>query len=158
MWSGQPHEFMDGVLKEVKINRDDFQKLYGDEALQSDYNFKRLILESTPNKITPLTSERTAASQGVLLMLKAISVPGDPNSGIFDVQGKGFKGFQYGRPQNPPKHLSVELFPANGHLDLIFDQKQNGTPVISQPDINRIIQTIHKAPVEVAIRTDDGPN
>jgi hypothetical protein len=155
VWSGQPHEFMDGVLKEAKANRDDFRKLYGDEALKSDYNFKRLILESTPGKITLLTSDQTATSQWVLLMLKAICVPGDPNSGIFDVQGKEFKGFQYGRPQNPPKHLSVELFPENGHLDLIFDQKQNGPAVISQADINRIIQTIHKAPVEVAIHTKD---
>jgi hypothetical protein len=45
------------------------------------------------------------------------------------------KGFQYGRPQSPPKQLSVELFPENGHLDLIFGQKQNGAAVISQADI-----------------------
>jgi hypothetical protein len=152
VWSGQPHEFMDGVLKEANANRDDFRKLYGDEALASDYNFKRLILESTPGKITLLTSSQTAASQWELLMLKAICVPGDPNSGIFVVRGKAFKGFQYGRPQNPPKHLSVELFPENGHLDLMFGQKQNSAAVISQGDINRIIQTIHKVPVEVAIR------
>ena len=158
LWSGQPHEFMDGVLKEANANRDDFRKLYGDEALESDYNFKRLILESTPDKITLLTSSQTAASQWVLLMLKAICVPGDPNSGIFVVRGKEFKGFQYGRPQNPPKHLSVELFPENGHLDLLFGQKQNSAAVISQADINRIVQTIHKTPVEVALRTEDAHN
>ena len=90
-------------------------------------------------------------------MVKAICVPGDPNSGIFFVQGKEFKGFQYGRPQNPPKHLSVELFPEDGHLDLILDQKNNGTRVISQADINRIIKTIHKVPVEVAIGSEHAP-
>jgi hypothetical protein len=135
-----------------------FRKLYGDEVLESDYNFKRLILESTPDKITLLTSSQTAASQWVLLMLKAICVPGDPNSGIFAVRGKAFKGFQYGRPQNPPKHLSVELFPENGHLDLIFGRKPNATAAISQADINRITQTIHKVPIEVATRTEDAPN
>jgi hypothetical protein len=91
----------------------------------------------------------------VLLMGKAICVPGDPNSGIFVVQGKEFKGFQYGRPQNPPKQLSIELFPADGHLDLIFGQKKNEPTVISQADINRIVQTIHKVPIEVAVRSED---
>jgi hypothetical protein len=158
VWSGQPHEFMDDVLKEANFSRYDFRKLYGDEALESDYNFKRLILESTPDKITLLNSSQSASSQWVLLMLKAICVPGDPNSGIFVVQGREFKGFQYGRPQNPPRKLSVELFPENGHLDLIFGQKQNGTTVISQADINRIVQTIHKAPVELAIRTEKTHN
>jgi len=155
VWSGQPHEFMNYLLAQGKIDKDTFRKIYGDEALQSDYNFKRLILETTPDKITFFTDRKTAASQGVLLMVKAICVGGDPNSGIFTVQGKEFKGFQYGLPQNPPKQLSVELFPADGHLDLIFGQKKNGSMVISQADINRIVQTIHKEPIEVALRSQD---
>jgi hypothetical protein len=88
----------------------------------------------------------------VLLTVKAICVPGDPNSGIFDIRGREFKGFQYGRPQNPPKHLNVELFPEGGHLDLFFEQKVNGPTLISQADINRVVQTIHKVPAEVAVR------
>jgi hypothetical protein len=150
VWSGPPHEFMNGLLEEAKIDRETFRKIYGDEALRSDYSFKRLILETTPNKITIFSPSKTAVSQGVLLMVKAICVPGDPNSGIFAVQGKEFKGFQYGRPQRPPKQLSVELFPENGHLDLLFGQKKNGSTIISQADINRVVQTIHKVPVEAA--------
>jgi hypothetical protein len=152
VWSGPPHEFMNGLLEQMKIDRDTFRKIYGDEALQSDYNFQRLILETTPDKITLFSSRKTAVSQGVLLTVKALCVPGDPDSGIFAVQGKEFKGFQYGRPQSPPKHLSVELFPEDGHLDLLIEQKNNGPTVISQADINRIVQTIHKVPAEVAIR------
>jgi hypothetical protein len=152
VWSGQPHEFMNYVLEEMKIDRVDFQKLYGDEALQSDYNFKRLILEMTPDKVTLLSGSRPPMSQSALLMLKAICVPGDPNSGIFAIQGKQFKGFQYGRPQIPPKGLSVELFPANGHLDLIFGGKTNGLSIISQADVNRIVQTIHTLPTDLAAR------
>ncbi len=152
--SGPPHEFMNGLLEQGKIDRDTFRKIYGDEALQSDYNFQRLILETTPHKITLLSSRKTAVSQSLLLMVKAICVPGDPNSGIFAIQGKEFKGFQYGRPQNPPKRLSVELFPEDGHLDLLFGQKISGPTVISQADINRIVQTIHKVPAEVAVRNE----
>jgi len=155
VWSGPPHEFMNGLLEQGKIDRDTFRKVYGDEALQSDYNFQRLILETTPDKITLLSTRKTAVSQAVLLTVKAICVPGDPNSGIFTVQGKEFKGFQYGRPQSPPKHLNVELFPEGGHLDLFFNQKENGPTVISQADINRVLQTIHKVPAEVAVRNED---
>ena len=144
IWSGPPHEFMNGVFEQGKIDRGTFQKVYGDEALRSDYNFMRLILDTTPERITVLSSEKTAMSQGALLMVKAICVPGDPNSGIFAVQGKELRGFQYGRPQNPPKRLSVELFPENGHVELLFGQKENGPTVISQADINRVVQTIHK--------------
>jgi hypothetical protein len=155
VWSGPPHKFMNGLLEQGKIDRETFRKVYGDEVLRSDYNFMRLILETTPHKITLLSTKKTAVSQGLLLTVKAISVPGDPNSGIFAVQGKEFKGFQYGRPQSPPKHLSVELFPEDGHLDLLFGQKENGPTVISQADINRVVQTIHKAPAEVAVRNQD---
>src|SRR5258705_6262003 len=153
VWSGQPHEFMNYLLEQGKIDKDTFRKIYGDEALQSDYNFKRLILETTPEKITIFTDSKTAVSRGVLLMVKAMCVGGDANSGIFSVQGKEFKGFQYGLPQNPPKQLSVELFPADGHLDLIFGQKKDGPTVISQADINRIVQTIRKEPIEVAVHS-----
>jgi hypothetical protein len=155
VWSGPPHEFMNGLFEQGKIDRDTFRKIYGDEALQSDYSFQRLILEITPDKITVLSTRKTAVSQALLLAVKAICVPGDPNSGIFTVQGKEFKGFQYGRPQSPPKHLNVELFSGGGHLDLFFDQKRNGPIVISQADINRVLQTMHKLPAEVAARDED---
>jgi len=87
VWSGQPHEFMNYLLEQGKIDKDTFRKIYGHEALQSDYNFKRLILETTPEKITIFTDSRTAVSRGVLLMVKAMCVGGDANSGIFSVQG-----------------------------------------------------------------------
>jgi hypothetical protein len=62
------------------------------------------------------------------------------------------KGFQSGDPQGPPKQLSVEHFPENGHLDLLFEQKKNGPWLISQAEINREVLTIHKVPVETAIQ------
>ncbi|PYU60614.1 MAG: hypothetical protein DMG55_10175 [Acidobacteria bacterium] len=56
-----------------------------------------------------------------------------------------FTGFQYGRPPIPPRGLSVELFADSGSLSFSFGQKVNGTSVIAQPDINRILHTLHKA-------------
>lgn len=155
LWSGPPHEFMNGVFEQGMIDRDTLRKVYGDEVLQSDYNFQRLILETTPDKITPFSTRRTAASQSILLLVKGICVPGDPTSGIFAVQGREFKGFQYGLPQNPPKLVSVELFPGNGHLDILFHQKKDGPILISQADINRVVQTIHSVQAKVSLRSED---
>lgn len=152
LWSGPPHEFMNGLLEQGKIDKDTFRKIYGDESLKSGYKFQRLILETTPDEITLLSPRKKAVSQGVLLMVK---VPGDPNSGIFMVRGKEYKGFQYGHPQSPPKQLSVELFPEDGHLDLIFGQKKNGPTLISQADINPVVQSIHKVSLAAAGRDAD---
>jgi len=61
------------------------------------------------------------------------------------VRAGEFTGFQYGRPPIPPRGLSVELFADSGSLSFIFGQKVNGSSVIAQPDINRILHTLHKA-------------
>jgi hypothetical protein len=29
MWSGPPHEFMNGLLEQMKLDRDAFRKVYG---------------------------------------------------------------------------------------------------------------------------------
>jgi hypothetical protein len=106
----------------------------------------RLILETTPNKITVSATRERDVSQEMLLMLKGMSLSlyGDPESGIFEVSGKEFNGFQYGSPQNPSGRVNVELFPEGGHLDLFFGEKKDGSMPISQADINRVVQTIHK--------------
>lgn len=77
-------------------------------------------------------------------MTKAGIAARDAELGIYSVKTKEFEGFQYGRPQNPPKPLRTELFANDAHLRILFGQKLNGPTMITQPDINRIIQSIHK--------------
>lgn len=50
IWSGQPHEFVNGVMQAMKVNRQEFSVLYGDKPLESDYEFKQAVLEVTPDK------------------------------------------------------------------------------------------------------------
>jgi hypothetical protein len=52
VWSAPPRDIMNGVLADRKLDRNNFQKIDGDGVLQSDYDFMRMILETTPNKIT----------------------------------------------------------------------------------------------------------
>jgi hypothetical protein len=151
MWSAPSHELVNNVVQKMKLDKESFQKIYGAEVLQSDYSFMRLILESTPGKITVSSTRERDVSQEMLLMLKGMSVSGDPESGIFEVSGKEFNGFQYGSPQNPSGRVNVELFPEGGHLDLFFGEKKGGGTPMSQADINRVVQTIHKVPVQQGV-------
>jgi hypothetical protein len=153
MWSAPPHEFVNNVVEKMKLDRESFQKIYGAEVLQSDYSFMRLILDTTPSKITVSSTRERDVSQETLLMLKGMSLSlyGDPESGIFDVSGREFNGFQYGSPQSPSGRINVELFPNGGHLDLFFGEKKDGGTPITQADINRVVLTIHKVSAEVTV-------
>jgi hypothetical protein len=148
--SGSPREFVNLVLSSGKMDSDTFRQIYGDEALKSDYALHRIMLETTPAKITPFISNRKAVSGTMLLVMKAICAPRGADSAIFAVTAADFHGFQYGRPQVPQVGFSVELFGDNGSLDFIFGQKMDGPTVISQADINRILQTLHKVSGETA--------
>lgn len=149
IWSGPPHEFINGVASSGKMDRESMRVVFGDEALQSDYTFKRKLLEYTPEQITLFTPRRKAAALGVVLLIKAIAVPAGAQSGIYCVRTPYFPGFQYGNPQDRPKTTKVELFPEGGHLDLFFIQKVDGSgPFFSQGEINRVVQTIHRAAPE----------
>ena len=74
MWSAPPHEFVNNVVEKMKLDRESFQKIYGAEVLQSDYSFMRLILDTTPSKITVSSTREQDVSQETLLMLKGMSL------------------------------------------------------------------------------------
>jgi len=158
VWSGSPHEFVDTVLPSGKIDRETLRQIYGDEALQSDYEFHRILLETTPDTITPFISKRRAISLSMLLIMKAISAPRGAETGIFAVHAGAFKGFQFGQPQSSPTGISVELFADSGSLSFIIGQKKNGSTIISQPDINRILETLHTVPAKTVALNKTEPN
>jgi hypothetical protein len=91
-------------------------------------------------------------------MMKATTLPLGAESGVFSLSTNEFKGFQYGSPQNPPKHLSVELFKSDGHVDILFGQKLNGPTTISQADVNRVVQSVRKLPADDMGSGHNSPN
>src|SRR5436853_4168575 len=145
VWHGSPRAFLNTALSNDKIDQSTLRRVVGDEALQSDYALYRTILQMTPGKMTPFESPSDAANQALLLLVKGICMPPGSESGVFAVGGGEFSGFQFGRPANPSGELSVRLFSDSSSLNFIFVQKAGGSAVISQPDINRILHTLHKA-------------
>lgn len=145
-WSGPPDELISSLNSAGKIDQKSSGQLFGDEAVQSDYAFKRAILDITPAKFSLLTAKRLAIQRGMFFVMKATILPPAAESGVFSLCTNEFKGFQCGRPQSPSKHLSVELFKDDGHVDIIFGQQPDGPTTISQAEVNRVVQTVHKLP------------
>jgi hypothetical protein len=139
-----PKEFVNTFLK---TDPQGFRKLYGEDALASDYSLHRLILEATPAKVGLLTPRREAVGGAMLLLFKGIMVSQGGESGIFRVRTKDFQGFQYGDPQQRPKSVDVELFADNGGFAFLFTQQAKGpVPAITQAEINGVIQSLRRVP------------
>lgn len=145
VWHGSQRAFLNQLLSNDKIDQNTLRRIVGDEALQSDYALYRTILQMTPDKLTPFESQTDAANQALLLLVKGLCLPPGSDSGVFAVTSDQFSGFQFGRPDNPSGEVSVRLFSDSSSLNFIFVHPAGGSTVISQPDINRILHSVHKA-------------
>ena len=124
------------IASETELSR-----LYGNETKESDYAFIRAMLETTPGEIGLLTPKGAAMRGITRLMLKSIDVVANSGqSGIFLIQNKNFRGFQYGNPDSRPGEIVDDLFADKGRLHFMFCDKKCGG--ISQAEINRVIQSV----------------
>ena len=137
---GSAHDLVDTALENTKTDPQVFRAAYGDRAVQSDYEFLKLALNTTPASIRLMDSKQDVVRKSTLVLIKALVVQGD--SGIFEVQANEFRGFQYGDPEKHPKRITVTLYSADGGIELTFLQSSLNLVAISQADINRVIQTL----------------
>jgi hypothetical protein len=151
-----PKEFVNGLMKTAKLDPQGFRQLYGDKAVESDYAFHQKMLQLTPSEITPFVSRKQAIAGQMLLLIKAISMP-KASSGIFSIQTPDFQGFQFENPQTRPLRITDELYSNEAGIDVMFLQKVDGSaPTISQPEINRVIQSIRKVPTQAVVSNGNG--
>ena len=147
---GRP-DLVDTALERTKLDPQAFRAAYGDRALHSDYEFLKLAFNTTPASIKLTDSKQDVARKSTLVLIKTLVAQGD--SGIFEVQANGFRGFQYGDPGKHPKRITVALYSADGGIEFTFLQNDVNPVVISQADINRVIQTLgHNGVAETARR------
>lgn len=141
-----PKEFVNTFLSMTKENATGLRAIYGEDALQSDYSFTRLILETTPESVTLLGSRKDSVGSAMLLVIKGIMIPRGGESGIFRIRTSKLQGFQYGNPQSRPKSMEVTLFGDDGGIAFLFAQKEKGPGLpITQAEINRVVQTLREA-------------
>jgi hypothetical protein len=143
-----PREFVNGILK-MGFDRDAFRQMYGEEALNSDYLTYRLMLETTPAKVGLFTPRKEAVATAMMLMFKAIAVPSEADAGIFLIHSQEFRGFQYGAPHKRASRVVVDLMGDEGAIEFNIGQKKDGPgSIITQAEINRIVQTTRRVQLQ----------
>jgi hypothetical protein len=141
---GTSDMFLKGLSKDKTPDPAVFARIYGPQVLKSDYALYDALYKTTPSQITLTTPSNRAAGLGVSLMVKAI-MPPTTDWAIFRVQSNGAKGFQLGNPARRPKKMCLELFTEDAEYEINISQDGAGvTPPITQAELNRIIQTVHK--------------
>ncbi|HUK30961.1 MAG TPA: hypothetical protein VLV89_07595, partial [Candidatus Acidoferrum sp.] len=146
--SKPPNGLVSMVLNDHNVDQKSLGQLLGNEAAQSDYTLQRAAFEMTPDQLSIFKSRKKAVQEWTLLNMKGALLLKGAESGLYFLTTGEFKGFQYGNPQDSTRHLSIELFRSDGHLDIFFGQKLNAPTTISQADLNLVVQSIHKLPTQ----------
>jgi hypothetical protein len=130
-----------GVSPEV------FASKLGNEATQSDYAFLDRLYAFSPEKMNLwAASPDVHYRDSVFLRLKYSTLLPWADSGIFSVANQNYKGFQQGDPESRPNGIVVDLYGDNGGVEFIFNQEAyQNSKGISQPEINRVIQSLHES-------------
>ena len=139
-----PKSLINSLLEDGKVDPKQFKELYGENSLDSDFAFTRIMLDATPSQLNLVTPHKEGVRTSMLLIMKAIAVPVD--SGIFKVHTHDFQGFQYGDPAEHPKKIVVDLFSDDRCLEIMFFRQGRSPLDITQAEINRVVMTLEKNP------------
>ena len=121
-----------------------FPQILGEDALQSDYNLTRRVLDATPGQIKLSSTRRDAVGTLASLTFKATVIrPAD--SGIFSYRVKGFRCIQFGKPEARPRIFYVQMYSDDRTLTFGFTQVP-GTKAapLSQADVDSIVRSVRK--------------
>src|SRR5260370_11222581 len=128
-------------LSEPKL-REGFRSVFGSEAAQSNFALLKAELEATPAQIKPWTRRHKAVQTCVLLNLKASTLRGG-ETGVFTIQQNGWRGFQFDDPAQKPKRVELDLYDLLDRQRMLgFSLAKGSEAVITQQDINRVLQTL----------------
>lgn len=146
-------EYVKGLASMAHTSPQLIEAAYGVEATQSDYGFLKRLYELTPEKMNYWSvSPSVHYREGMLLTIKSISLLSWAKGGLFNIQNRDYRGFQQGSPQVHPNGIAVDLYSDDGSVEFIFNQKGYDRPAgVSQPEINRIAQTLRKVQAAPAV-------
>jgi hypothetical protein len=142
-WSGSLAENFDVSPQAIEAG-------FGHETMKSDYSFIKTLYEFTPDKMNHWVAfQRAHTRDEFLLIIKSIALPKAAETGIFNLQNQNYRGFQQGNPQVRQSEIVADLYSDEGSVELIFLQKDyRSSSGVTQPEINRIVQSLHKATPE----------
>ena len=122
----------------------DVRDLFGAATVASNYQLVNAELTMTPERVTLLMPGKELARDFTLLLLKGAEAL-NTESGLYSVEAHGFRGFQKGAPEAGQDRVVLQLFDAQDrelNLSIFVDSRKNAP--ITQGDVNRVIQTLHR--------------
>lgn len=135
--------WVNGLASSWKVAPKDIESWLG----SSDYSVVRTLYEFTPDKMHRWALSPSIHYREILLLtMKSAALLPSASTGIFKIQNQDYRGFQQGNPQ-ARSTIDVVLCSDEGSFDLTFLQKDyQNRAGISQAEINRIVQSLHKSP------------
>jgi hypothetical protein len=143
-----PREFVNGLPENFKVSSQAIESAFGRDTMRSDYSFVKAVYEFTPDRMNHWVFSHGGVNRDeFLLIIKSIVPVKAAESGIFNVQNQSYKGFQQGNPQVRQDGIFIDLYSDEGGVETIFLQKDyKNSAGVTQPEINRIVQSLRKAP------------
>lgn len=151
MIGASPQKFLRGdFFGKSKIMQVGVDQTFG---IHSDYDFFSQLYNFTPDKIHLWAISPSLHYRDMFMLeLKSKMLPREAETGFFYIGNSNYKGFQEGDPAassnyHPQSKSSVfiRLFSDQGCLNLTLFQKDFQNPTgVSQSEINRIIQSVHR--------------
>ena len=141
-----PGEWAKVLPTTFKVSAQDLESVFGRETMKSDYSFAKALYEFTPDNMNYWTvSESASNREELLLTVKSIALRKSAETGIFSIQNERYKGFQEGNPRVRQGEIVVDLYSDEGGVEMVFFQEDyRNFAGVTQPEINRIVQSLRK--------------
>jgi hypothetical protein len=122
-----------------------FEVVYGKEAVRSDYEFRRTVLNMTPKDLSLFASPRQMVRNSVLLTLKGADSQRFKN-GLYSFETAQMRGFQEGILALD-KGVVIQAFDHQDHLLTLIVGTEQGQVCFGQPELSHIIFSLRPVPV-----------
>jgi hypothetical protein len=134
------------MASDLKMSPQAVEVVFGRGAATSDYIFASNMYKFTPASMHYWSLSPTIHyREQMLLMIKSIMPMKSAETGIFNLHHLDYQGFQQGDPRIRQDLLLLTLYGADGGIEIsIFQDKYHSPSGVTQPEINRIVQSLHQ--------------
>jgi hypothetical protein len=135
-----------GTAKEKEDMRRGMRAMLGGDTTASDFQFISTAMRSLPDEVSLFHSRNDNLRLMMLVNTKEFELPSGATK-IYTIHSGALRGFQFSDPQTPRRLVELLLFDSQDRAIQINlkGPKDQTMPALSQPQINAIIASIHRA-------------
>jgi hypothetical protein len=144
-----PGGLLTEAAKDPTAHMEFLKDAFPDLMKRSAYDQYDTLYNTTPASIHAFGSRVEATRGMILLTMKALAVFPEFATGAYSIDVNGKRGFQTGNPQKTNR-LYIQMFDMDGQ-GIEFFLATKGTDRLTQPEVNRIISSLHAVPSQPAV-------